>query len=526
MPPSIYPKLLLQKEYSSRNTSQFPNGILLGLIKDLDSVDMPLGGWLEMNNFHTLDNRVQKYGGWGTLSEDSSNTFANPLNYAFDFQDNSGTRWFLVANKTDVYLYDRTTKVFASIATSYTGADEDRWQSAVINNKLVLVNLATKPQVFDPTSPATLTVLSTDINMPAGAKFILNSLGHLVMANIVEGTTAFPYRIRVSDFDATVWMPNVNINEASVFDLDGEIRGLVALGQNAFVAFTLKSTYLFTYTGLPTIWNVQRIVDDIGCFAPYSVISFQNTLYWLGTEGFYKFTGTSPQLIGVNRVDNFLFGDLYNGHPNSIYSFAHPIYPEIYFIYKSNSGGGVFDKALVYNWLMDCWSRRDPFPMSVMAEFELDTSAIFSDDTGVFNDEKATSLTWRDKSKEGTFVVVGGTAKVMVHEQGTNTSGDGVTPVLGLLQTGDLWPAGWQRRCHVTRVFFDILGLGGATQVRLGGRDKAEDPINFEPAVFLDSDSRLDCRLTARMYQLQIASSDLIMLSDISMVLQVGGERV
>jgi hypothetical protein len=78
----------------------------------------------------------------------------------------------------------------------------------------------------------------------------------------------------------------------------------------------------------------------------------------------------------------------------------------------------------------------------------------------------------------------------------------------------------------VTRVFFDILGLGGATQVRLGGRDKAEDPINFEPAVFLDSDSRLDCRLTARMYQLQIASSDLIMLSDISMVLQVGGERV
>lgn len=59
-----FPKQPALKEFSSRDKRHFPNGILLGLYKDLRSVDIPQGGFQEMNNFHTLEERIEKYKGW------------------------------------------------------------------------------------------------------------------------------------------------------------------------------------------------------------------------------------------------------------------------------------------------------------------------------------------------------------------------------------------------------------------------------------------------------------------------------
>ena len=65
-------------------------------------------------------------------------------------------------------------------------------------------------------------------------------------------------------------------------------------------------------------FSFQEVVTGTGCFAPHSVISTENALYFLGEDGFYYFDGNavklisraiSPDMLGRNYLrDNFVVG--------------------------------------------------------------------------------------------------------------------------------------------------------------------------------------------------------------------------
>ena len=85
-----------------------------------------------------------------------------------------------------------------------------------------------------------------------------------------------------------------------------------------------------SYVGVPLIFQFDKIADNIGAFAPKSVASYGNMVFFLAQDGFYKLTG-GQQLtpIGNGKVDNFFFDDL-SSNLDGITSAVDPIIVLLY----------------------------------------------------------------------------------------------------------------------------------------------------------------------------------------------------
>src|SRR5207249_244847 len=110
------------------------------------SSEIPIGGWQEHNNFHPYQERIQKYSGWRPFV---NSTTTNEIIYGYDFQRLSRDRFFVFGTAAALYLYNRSTQSVNTLGSGYTGSIADRWQSAVHNDKLIIVNEFTKPKLFD-----------------------------------------------------------------------------------------------------------------------------------------------------------------------------------------------------------------------------------------------------------------------------------------------------------------------------------------------------------------------------------------
>jgi hypothetical protein len=118
-----------------------------------------------------------------------------------------------------------------------------------------------------------------------------------------------------------------------------------------------KAIYRMSYIGVPLIFQFDKIADNIGAFAPKSVASFGNMIFFLAQDGFYKLTGgqdLSP--IGNARVDNYFFNDL-SSNLDGITSAIDPNNSIVVWSYRgSGATGTTNNKLLIYNYAVDKWS--------------------------------------------------------------------------------------------------------------------------------------------------------------------------
>ena len=75
----------------------------------------------------------------------------------------------------------------------------------------------------------------------------------------------------------------------------GKITGLVSW-KGSLIVF--KQNSIWTVTGSTTAdFAFRRVVADIGCYAPHSIVVTENSIYFLGEDGFYIYDGTKAVLI-------------------------------------------------------------------------------------------------------------------------------------------------------------------------------------------------------------------------------------
>ena len=74
-------------------------------------------------------------------------------------------------------------------------------------------------------------------------------------------------------------------------------------GESFGIIFMERAIYRADYVGTPLIFTFNKIADNVGAFAPRSVASFGNQIFFLAQDGFYKLTG-GQQLtpIGNGKV--------------------------------------------------------------------------------------------------------------------------------------------------------------------------------------------------------------------------------
>src|SRR5262249_52711012 len=107
----------------------------------------------------------------------------------------------------------------------------------------------------------------------------------------------------------------------------------------------------------PVIFSIDRVAQDVGLFAPYSLISNGNVNFFLSAQGFMRMpVGGIPEPIGKERVDRTFLADYDTGAVHMIIAATEPESTRVYWAYKSQNGTtGQFDKIMNFDFALNRW---------------------------------------------------------------------------------------------------------------------------------------------------------------------------
>ena len=273
-------------------------------------------------------------------------------------------RGFFYARKTDgsvATFAGTSTKLYLLSNTDFTWTDVSKgagsysalpsanhWQFVQFGNFVIAVQPNTVPQVFDLTVSTNFADLG---GSPPQAAYI-SVVGRFV---VLSGLLSTPYRIQWSGLNAvTTWTSGVNSSDFQDLPDGGIVRGVA--GGEYGVIFQETAMRRMTYVpGSPVIFNIERVTEDKGLMAPYSLIRAAERIFFLAPQGFQTIAGSGPPTpIGKERFDRTFFADFDSGNIQLVIGAADPAATRVYWAYKSQSGAaGLFDKVLVYDYALD-----------------------------------------------------------------------------------------------------------------------------------------------------------------------------
>lgn len=183
---------------------------------------------------------------------------------------------------------------------------------------------------------------------PPCGRFILIHDNRLWIAN---NPSSYPSRVYYSDDGSHDYFPSDNYLDIRQNDGDSitfmkQVLGMLTIGKNN----TIQKIYT---DGEPDEWSISDPLTNIGCQAPYSASNTPIGLFYLATDGIYKFNGqfaslvsevVTPEINDINPTDLNTCWGIYH---NSTYYLAYP---------SKAIGQSYNDRVLVFNLLSNAYS--------------------------------------------------------------------------------------------------------------------------------------------------------------------------
>lgn len=273
----------------------------------------------------------------------------------FYARKNDGTVSIFAGTTTNLYNLNNTTGAWTDVSKSgaYTGPSlTSNWSFAQFNNFVFATNRNDAVQVFDLTSSTEFADLA---GSPPQADYIAIVNRFIVLTGIASPNV---YRIQWSGLDATTtWTSGVSQSDFQDLADGGFVRG-VAGGENGTIFQDTAIRRLIYSPGSPYVFGITRIAQDDGLVAPYSLISTSDRIFWYSPQGFKMLLpGGYPVPIGREKIDRTFLADWDSSNIQLFIGSADPRTHRIYWAYKSANGkNGLFDKVLIYDWVLDRWS--------------------------------------------------------------------------------------------------------------------------------------------------------------------------
>jgi hypothetical protein len=319
-------------------------------------------------------NAIPRGDGYGPFPSLSAYTAALPAAcrgafYALKFD---GTVITFAGTSTKLYRLNNTDFTWADVSLSggtYSALTSTaQWQFAQTGNLVFATQANAVLQVFDLSSATTFV---NALGSPPQAAYVTVVGSFLVLSGLLSA----PYRIQWSgldDFNSSVcWTSGINSSDFQDFPDGGLVRG-VAGGSQSGIIFQDQAIRTMSYVaGSPIIFQIDRITQDKGLYAPYSIIRAGERIFFYAGQGFHKIEpGGVPEQIGREKVDRTFLADLDKSNLQLFMGAADPRSTRVYWAYKSVSGTvGSFDKLLGYDFLLDRF-----FPVLVTGEYLLGIS--------------------------------------------------------------------------------------------------------------------------------------------------------
>ena len=267
-----------------------------------------------------------------------------------------------------LYLASNTDYSWSDVSlggAAYSDLSSDaQWQFAQFGNLVFATQKNAVLQVYDLSSSA---AFANSAGSPPQASYI-SVVGRFL---VLSGLLSNPFRIQWSGLNATTtWTSGVNSSDFQDFPDGGIVRG-VAGGESGIVFQDQAIRRMSYIPGSPLIFQIDRIAQDKGLFAPYSIIRAGELIFFHSAYGFYKIApGGIPEQIGREKVDRYFFDDLDKTELRMFVGAADPRSTRVFWAYKSTSGTtGLYDKILGYDYALERF-----FKVSMTGEYLLGMS--------------------------------------------------------------------------------------------------------------------------------------------------------
>src|SRR5262249_31905057 len=165
---------------------------------------------------------------------------------------------------------------------SYTGAGNgEQWQFAQFNNFVIAVQINTVPQVFDLTSSSAFADLG---GSPPPARYVAGVNRFVVLSGLGPAT---PYRLPWAGLNAATTRPS-GVNSSDFQDLpDGGVVRAIGGGETGLITQDGSLRRMIFAPGAPYVFQIERVAQDKGIFAPLSLVRAGDRLFFCGNDGFY-----------------------------------------------------------------------------------------------------------------------------------------------------------------------------------------------------------------------------------------------
>jgi hypothetical protein len=238
-----------------------------------------------------------------------------------------------------------------SVTHLYSALSSDsQWQFAQFGN---LVFATQKNAVLQVYNLASSSAFADTAGSPPQADYI-SVVGRFL---VLSGLLSNPFRIHWSGLnDTTQWTSGVGSSDFQDFPDGGIVRG-VAGGEFGTVFQDQAIRRMSYIPGSPLIFQIERIAQDLGLFAPYSIVRAGSLIFFHSAQGFYKIApGGLPEQIGRERVDRTFFDDLDKTELRMFIGASDPRSTRAFWAYKSTSGTtALYDKIIGFDYALNRW---------------------------------------------------------------------------------------------------------------------------------------------------------------------------
>ncbi len=167
-------------------------------------------------------------------------------------------------------------------------------------------------------------------------------------------TTALdPLQIRWTAQESyTDWTPSTT-TQAGDYRLSHGSEIISALQtRQEIVVWTDSAIYAMQYLGPPFVYGFTLLADNISIVSPNAVATAAGSVYWMGVDKFYSYTGRVETL--PCSVRQFIFNDINRDQEAQFNAGTNEGYSEVWWNYCSKNSN-VIDRYVIFNYLDRVW---------------------------------------------------------------------------------------------------------------------------------------------------------------------------
>ena len=151
----------------------------------------------------------------------------------------------------------------------------------------------------------------------------------------------------------TDWDPTNTTTQAGFYRLSHGSEIVSALQtRQEIVVWTDSAIYAMQYLGPPYVYGFTLLADNISIVSPNAVATAAGSVYWMGVDKFYSYTGRVETL--PCSVRTFIFQDINREQFGQCFAGTNEGYSEIWWFYCS-ANSSVVDRYVIFNYLDRVW---------------------------------------------------------------------------------------------------------------------------------------------------------------------------